>query len=319
MTGRQARLGLIVLVTILVTGWALGPPEGVGERAVPGGGGARAAMPAAEEGTVREVVVPPGSSEIGGAAVTEPEPAVVPGAAGDGGPGALPAPTATPLRIPRPDAPAGPRRIGLQVGHWRTEEMPEELRRLENATGTRWGAVTEVQLNLEIANRVAAILRDYGYAVDVLPAALPPRYLAEAFVALHADGDTDGSGRGYKVAHGSRRGPYEAQLVRSLSEEYGRATGLTVDPRVTRNMLGYYAFSWSRYQSAVAPHTPAAILEMGFLTNGADRAVLLQRSDLVTAGIVNGLLRFMEEVPPGAPFAEDIVVPPPPSRTPRPQ
>jgi hypothetical protein len=65
----------------------------------------------------------------------------------------------------------------------------------------------------------------------------------------------------------------------------------------------------------VAAHTPAAILEMGFLTSAADRAVLLQRIDAVADGIAAGLLRFLAEVPPGAAFAEDLIVPAPQPRS----
>jgi hypothetical protein len=220
-------------------------------------------------------------------------------------------PTARPpIRIPKPAVPPGPRRIGLQVGHWKTDEVPDELRRIENQTGTSGGGVYEWQLNLDVANRVAALLRGHGYAVDIIPTTVPPGYLADVFVALHADGDPSGASRGYKAAHGSRRGPYEDQLVRVLLEEYGNATGLPHDhDGVTRNMLGYYAFSWSRFQHSVAAHTPAAIFEMGFMTNGADRAVLLQRTEQVATGLANGILRFLHEVPAGAAFAEDLIVP----------
>ena len=215
-----------------------------------------------------------------------------------------------PIRIPKPSVPAGPRRVGIQVGHWRNDELPDELRRIESQTGTSGGGVYEWQLNLDVANRVAALLRGHGYAVDILPAAVPPGYLADAFISLHADGDPGGGSRGYKAAHGSRRGPYEGQLVRALLEEYGRATGLPHDADgVTRNMLGYYAFAWSRFQHTVAAHTPSAIFEMGFLTSAADRTVLLQRTDAVATGIANGVLRFFEEVLAGAAFAEDLVVP----------
>jgi hypothetical protein len=68
----------------------------------------------------------------------------------------------------------------------------------------------------------------------------------------------------------------------------------------------------------VAAHTPAAILEMGFLTSAADRAVLLQRTDAVADGIAAGLLRFLAEVPAGAAFAEDLIVPAPQPRRPVP-
>jgi hypothetical protein len=215
-----------------------------------------------------------------------------------------------PVRVPRPAVPPGPRRIGLQAGHWRTSEVPEELRRLQGSVGTAGGGVPEWQLNLDVANRVATILRGQGYEVDVLPTTIPAGYLADVFVALHADGSPDGSARGFKAAHGNRRGPYEGKLVQAMVEEYGRATGLPVDPMVTRNMLGYYAFSWSRYQSTVAPHTPAAILEMGFLTNATDRGLLLGRQGVVASGVANGILRFLDEVPAGAAFADDLILPP---------
>ena len=214
------------------------------------------------------------------------------------------------MRVPRPAVPPGPRRIGLQAGHWRTGEVPEELRRLEDSTGTAGGGVPEWQVNLDVANRVATILRARGYQVDVLPTTIPPDYLADVFLALHADGSPDPGARGFKAAHGSRRGPYEGRLVQAITEEYRRVTGLPVDPIVSRNMLGYYAFSWSRLQSTVAPHTPAAILEMGFMTNAADRALLVGRQDLVAEAVANGIQRFLDEVPAGAAFAEDLILPP---------
>jgi hypothetical protein len=226
-----------------------------------------------------------------------------------------PAPRNAPIRIAKPAIPEGPRRVGLQVGHWKTNEVPDELRRLEAQTGTSGGGVNEWQLNLDIANRVAAILRGRGIAVDIIPTLVPSNYLADVFVSLHADGDPAGAARGYKAAHGSRRGPYEGQLVRALVEEYGKATGLPEDFRISRNMLGYYAFSWSRFEWSAAPHTPAAILEMGFMTSAADRAVLLQRPAVVAEGVANGILRFLDEVPQQRLFGEDLIVP---AQAPRP-
>src|SRR5438309_5050607 len=52
-----------------------------------------------------------------------------------------PAPTASPgavgtIRIPIPKVlPTGPRRVGIQVGHWKTDEAPSELRSLVPQTG----------------------------------------------------------------------------------------------------------------------------------------------------------------------------------------
>src|SRR5204862_4217598 len=71
------------------------------------------------------------------------------------GDGAGAAPPPQPLRVLHPDVPPGPRRVGLQAGHWLAADAPDELRRLSVQTGTSWGAVAEWQLNLDVANRVA--------------------------------------------------------------------------------------------------------------------------------------------------------------------
>jgi N-acetylmuramoyl-L-alanine amidase len=213
------------------------------------------------------------------------------------------------IRVRRPAVPPGPRRIGIQAGHWLTHEAPAELSLLHSRTGTSAAGVAEWRLNLEVAERVASALRARGFAADVLPTTVPAGYLADAFVSLHADGSRDPNPRGYKAAHSTRRGPYETTLVKAIVEEYGAVTGLPLDWRVTRGMTGYYAFNWRLFTATVAPHTPAAILEMGFLTSPADRAVLVGRPDVVSEGIVRGIIRFLDEVPAGKAFAEDIVAP----------
>ena len=163
---------------------------------------------------------------------------------------------------------------------------------------------------MDIAQRIKAQLTARGYLVDLIPTTVPPGYLADVFLALHADGDETGENSGFKLAHGSRRGPYEDKLVAVLRDEYAKVTGLDYDAEhVTRNMTGYYAFNWGRYQHATAPHTPAAILEMGYLSNGHDRDVMVNHADGVAIAIVNGLQRFLDEVPRSKIFGEDLVVP----------
>jgi N-acetylmuramoyl-L-alanine amidase len=216
------------------------------------------------------------------------------------------------IRIPKPVMPTGPRRIGIQVGHWKTDEVPAELgSRIVFQSGTSWAGVNEVDVNMDIAERIKALLTTRGYAVDILPTTIPPGYLADVFLALHADGDGTGENSGFKIAHGSRRGPSEDKLVAALREEYWKVTALPEDAEhVTRNMSGYYAFNWGRYQHAAAAHTPAAILEMGYLSNGHDRELLVNHADAVATGIVNGIQRFLDEVPASRIFGADLVVPP---------
>jgi hypothetical protein len=216
------------------------------------------------------------------------------------------------IRIPKPAMPSGARRIGIQVGHWKTDEVPAELgTRITFQTGTSWGDVTEVDVNMDIAQRVRAQLIARGYIVDILPTTVPVGYLADVFLALHADGDGTGETSGFKLAHGSRRGPYEDKLVALLREEYGNLTGLSYDgEHVTRAMSAYYAFNWGRYQHAAAAHTPAAILEMGYLSNDHDRDLLVNQADGIATAIVNGIQRFLDDAPRSKIFGEDLIVPP---------
>ena len=222
-------------------------------------------------------------------------------------------------RIPAPKVEGGPRRIGIQVGHWMTENVPPELRVLEVQTGTSWDGITETQVTLEIARQLAALLRSHGYTVDIVPTTVPAGYLADTFVSLHMDGDGTGENSGYKLAHGGRRAPYEQQLLEDIKAEYGAATGLPYDAdRINRNMINYFAFSWQRYRSATSPFTPSVILEMGFLSNDGDRALAMDHPDVVARGIANGIERFLSEVPSTELFGKDLLLPPGRPAFPRP-
>ena len=214
-------------------------------------------------------------------------------------------------RVPAPKAEGGARRIGIQIGHWQTDNVPPELRRLEVQTGTSWNGLSEVDVSIKVANLLADLLRSHVYIVDLLPTTVPPGYLADTFVALHMDGDGTGENSGYKLAHGSRRGPYEQQLLEAIKDEYGAATKLDYDQaHVSRNMLGYYAVSWQRFRSATSPFTPSVILEMGFLSNDGDRALAVDHPDVLARGIANGIERFLSEVPSTELFSRDLLLPP---------
>jgi hypothetical protein len=215
------------------------------------------------------------------------------------------------VRISPPQVPDGPRRVGIQVGHWMTDNVPPELQRLETQTGARWDGINEVDINLDIAQRVAALLQSKGLAVDVLPTSIPAGYVADAVVALHADSDGVGDNSGFKMAHSTRRSPYEDQLLNDVKDEYAAATGLDWDgSRITKAMTQYYLFAWNRYRSSTSPFTPSVILEMGYLSNDGDRGLMIDQADVVATGIANGILRFLGEVPSTAIFGKDLVLPP---------
>jgi N-acetylmuramoyl-L-alanine amidase len=236
-----------------------------------------------------------------------------------------PGPTAGPnatgtFRIPIPkNVPTGPRRVAIQAGHLKSDEAPDELRRLIPQTGAEWEGVTEVEIDLDIAQRVGVILSSKGIAVDILPTTIPVGYVADAFVALHADSDGVGVNSGFKMAHGARRGPYEDALLNDIKDAYGAATGLDYDAtHITNAMKGYFAFNWSRFQHAVAAHTPAVILEMGYVSSDDDRALMIDRADLVANSIADGIMTFLNATQRSQIFGQDLVVPAFPSRPSRP-
>jgi N-acetylmuramoyl-L-alanine amidase len=211
-------------------------------------------------------------------------------------PAASPTPSVQPTPTPRP---AGtPLRVGIQAGHWLSSELPDELARLRGSTGAFAAGYAEADVNLAIARRVVRLLESDGIAVDLLPATIPPGYDADAFVALHADGAPSVAARGFKLATPWRTSPASQHLLDAITTEYAAATGMPKDGAITFNMRGYYAFSYQRHQHAVAKTTPSVIVEMGFLTNNTDRALLIEQPDKLAVGIANGIVRYLNERDP---------------------
>lgn len=203
--------------------------------------------------------------------------------------------------IPTPadwEPPAGPVRIALQAGHWRTAEAPRELSGLRG-NGTSWRGTLEWESNLEIARRAGAMLEQLGYEVDILPAVVPPSYRAHLFIAIHADGSNDAGASGYRVAAPRRDATGRAsRFVRLLERSYGEATSLRRLPTATRRMQNYYAFNFRRYEHALHPMTIGVIIETGFLTSATDRRVILSDPERAARGIVAAVVAFPETPPP---------------------
>ncbi len=194
--------------------------------------------------------------------------------------------------------PPGTRHVGLQAGHWLTEEVPDELRGLQQ--GTSGGGKAEWEVTLDIAQRAAEMLEQAGVKADVLPATVPVSYRAHAFLSIHADGDNSGSLYGFKVARpGFSSVPeYDDRLVDALNAAYGAETGmLRDDEHISRRMTYYYAFNSRRYCHAVAAGVPQAIVETGFLTSAIDRRVLIGDPDASARGIAAGVLSFLSRLP----------------------
>jgi N-acetylmuramoyl-L-alanine amidase len=197
-----------------------------------------------------------------------------------------PWPTLTPFEPKASPVPKG-KRIGILAGHFGPLNDPGAV----CPDGLR-----EVDINVAVAERVVAALRNEGYEVDLLEE-FDERldgYQADAFVSIHTDSCDIPDATGFKVAHAwdSAIPDVEDRLVDCLYQEYEAATGLPRhESSITPAMHGYHAFR------QIALQTPAAIIELGFML--ADRDALTRDPDRPAEGIVNGLLCFLEPAGPG--------------------
>lgn len=194
--------------------------------------------------------------------------------------------------------PAGQKKVGIQAGHWLTDQVPPELGRLQG--GSSGGGKAEWQVNLDVARRAAALLEESGFEVDVLPSTIPPKYQAHVFIALHADGDVAGVQRGFKIARpGFSSVPdVDDKLVDVLNEHYAAVTGLPRDDEhITLRMRYYYAFNARRYCHSVSVGVPQAIVEMGYMTSATDRQWLIGDPNRVARGVAQGIEAFLNTLP----------------------
>lgn len=192
---------------------------------------------------------------------------------------------------------AGPVRVGVQVGHLDAFDQPDELADLRFNTGGHANGVDEVDLNLGVAQALAARLEAHGFEVDLLPATVPPGYSADLVLSVHADSSPDPSRSGYKSAHfWPARNPREAILKVAVDRAVLAATGMRDDDRNTSgNMLRYYAFNHRHFEHAVAGRTPALLVELGYLSNASDLR-LLEQPDLLAAALERGVLRYLHDI-----------------------
>lgn len=188
-----------------------------------------------------------------------------------------------------------PIRIGIQAGHWKTDEMPDDFANIRRrGGGTEALDVKEVDINLEIANKVASLLKKQSYIVDLIPATVPVDYQADAFVAIHLDGNDYSSASGYKVAPSDfDLSGKAAQLSAAIESSYSKATGISWDDNISESMTEYYAFNYKDHLNAVSAKTPAAIIEIGYLTNYYNRRFILNNKTTVAEGIANGIVNYI--------------------------
>jgi N-acetylmuramoyl-L-alanine amidase len=150
--------------------------------------------------------------------------------------------------------------------------------------------VTEAVINAEVGELAAGLLREAGADVVVLEE-YDPRLdglQADVLLSIHTDSCIEASGYKAAIYAQSHIPETEQQILDCIDQHYAAVTGLTLHAdTVTHNMTEYHAFR------KIAPQTPAAILELGFM--GGDQALLTQEPARVARGVADSLLCFLEE------------------------
>lgn len=172
--------------------------------------------------------------------------------------------------------------IGILAGHW--QDDPGEV----CADG-----LTEMDVNLNTANRIAQLLTEMGYQVDIFPefdlALL--NYHSAAFVAVYSGSCADSPlpPSGFKV--GTSLTAQNPEIVNNLaicvSEAYQEKTRLPFRYEVLNpDHPSYHIFR------DIHIETPAILIETGSLKT--DRTILTNQAETVAEGIVSGILCFLD-------------------------
>jgi N-acetylmuramoyl-L-alanine amidase len=176
-------------------------------------------------------------------------------------------------------------RIGIVAGHSGNDSGAVCYDGNDNVT------LTEADVNLKIAAIVQDQLTQKGFKVDLLREfdSRLNGYRALAIVSIHNDSCeyVNDEATGFKVAAALNTNDLNRanRLTACLVDRYQRVTEMTYHAgSITGDMREYHAFR------EIDPSTVAAIIETGFLN--LDREILTKRTDLVAAGVVEGILCF---------------------------
>jgi N-acetylmuramoyl-L-alanine amidase len=199
-------------------------------------------------------------------------------------PSMTPEPTATETPVPTPTATPIPLKVAIIAGH-RNNDSGAVCER------GPYAGLHEVHVTTKVTEKLVRRLEARGYEVLDLDE-FDPRLVglvADTLISIHADSCVDWPGAtGFKTARAinSAIPDIEDQLVKCVTDEYGRATRLPRhDGSITHNMTLYHAFR------KAAPATPAMIIELGFLHH--DHHVLTARQDVMVEALVQGIECFL--------------------------
>jgi N-acetylmuramoyl-L-alanine amidase len=200
-------------------------------------------------------------------------------------------PTAIPSPLPTFDS---IQKVGIITGHSGpsidpTFEIDPGAVCDENFDGTP--ELTELDINTSVAQRVAQLLIQAGYQVEMLNEWDPriQNFRASALVSIHTNTcENLGFGAtGFNV-QAYERSPMidrDAKLRDCVVATYANATGLPRHFGSPPDLTDYHAFR------EVSLDTPTIIVELGFMF--ADRPLLTQQPDAMARGIFEGIDCFL--------------------------
>jgi len=164
--------------------------------------------------------------------------------------------------------------------------------RISGATGT----FREIEFNTKLGNAMDKLLAKTGLKYRIMDADnwLPNEpNKADIFLALHGDGSTNKSAKGYSLGF---KPDTNEEFKEQLAISYGKLSGF---PRrkdnYTANMRKYYA--WRDDLKTRGPHIVGdnlVLIEHGFLTNDAERNWLFDNIDKIAKHHVDLIVGFLE-------------------------
>lgn len=153
--------------------------------------------------------------------------------------------------------------------------------------------LTELSLNTAVGQRVASLLVQEGYQVEILEEwdDRLDNYRATALVSIHTNTcENLGVGaNGFNVqANTSRAATRDRDeiFVNCVAQTYAASTGLPRHFGTSPDLVDYHVFR------EVSLDTPTIIVELGFMF--ADRQLLVERPDDMARGITQGVLCFLK-------------------------
>ena len=176
------------------------------------------------------------------------------------------------------------------------------------SSGTQ-GVVTgleEYKLNLQVATKLQAILEERGYRVHMIRtdhdvdmsnaerAAVANEQNADAFIRIHANGDSNSETQGIMTICQTKNNPYNGDLY-----EQSKALSEAVLEETVAATGGKKQFVWKTDTMSGINwcQVPVTIVEMGYMSNPEEDQLMATEAyqQKLAQGIANGIDRYFEE------------------------